>query len=182
MADHNTVARPYAKAIFEFALAQKKMAEWSAVLNCLTQIVSSPLAIDFIRNPSSTPDQQSELILAVMTQSHAAVKQEFVNNLVQLLAHNKRLLVLPNISAQYDALRAEYEKTLQVDVISFAPLTSDQEERLVTRLSHRLQRRVSLNMSVDRSLRGGVIVRAGHLVFDASVETQIKKLAAALAA
>ncbi len=182
MSDYSTVARPYAKAIFEFALEHKKVAKWSEILNCLAQIVSDPLAINFIRNPSSTPDQHSELLLSVAEELQKPKEQEFVKNLLHLLALNKRLLVLPSISSQYDALRAEHEKTLTVDVISFTPLTHDQEDRLIMRLSHRLQRSVTLNVSIDKSLRGGAIIRAGHLVFDASVETQIKKLGANLAA
>ncbi|MDP3705897.1 MAG: F0F1 ATP synthase subunit delta [Legionellaceae bacterium] len=182
MSDYSTVARPYAKAIFEFALEHKKMAKWSEILNCLAEVVSNPLAANFIRNPSSTPEQHSELLFSVAEQLQQPTEQEYVKNVLKLLALNKRLLVLPSICSQYDALRAEHEKTLTVDVISFAPLTNEQEERLVTRLSHRLQRSVTLNVSIDKSLRGGAIIRAGHLVFDASVETQIKKLGANLAA
>ncbi|MDP3562318.1 MAG: F0F1 ATP synthase subunit delta [Legionellaceae bacterium] len=182
MSDNNTVARPYAKAVFEFALQSKQISEWSDILGFLGQVVSDPLALQFIRNPSTTPEQQSELLLSIVTQLHPVKDQTHVVNLLHLLAQNKRLLVLPSICSQYDTLRAEHEKTLTVDVIAFAPLTRDQEERLIKRLSERLQRSVTLNVSIDKSLHGGAIIRAGHLVFDASVATQIKKLSANLAA
>lgn len=182
MSDNNTVARPYAKAIFELALEQKQMAEWSVSLECLMHVVSDPLALKFIRNPSTTPKEQSDLLFFVADEQVPVKVKTFVLNLVQLLANNKRLPVLPSIFSQYEALRAEHDKTLVVDVISFAALTKDQETHLIERLSKRLQRSVSLNVSIDKSLRGGAIIRAGHLVFDASVETQIKKLGASLAA
>ncbi|MDF1758456.1 MAG: F0F1 ATP synthase subunit delta [Legionellaceae bacterium] len=182
MSDNSTVARPYAKAIFEFAIENKQLAKWSETLEILALITEDPATKEFISNPSTTHMQRSELVFSVLEKLSPSVDTSFSSNLLKLLAENGRLQIIPDICLQYCFLRAEYEKTLAVEVVTFSPLTASQEETLVEKLTKRLQRSVSLKVIVDESLKGGAVIRAGHLVFDASVVTQIKKLSSTLAA
>jgi len=182
MADMTSVARPYAKAAFEFALEHQQMALWSDFLQQLTQIMEDPACVAFITNPASTPEQHSQLLLAILKKLQVGADLSHGEQFVALLAHNKRLLVIPSINALYQALRATYENTLTVDVISFSPLSTEQVDRLTERLSQRLARQVTLAVSIDPAIVGGAIIRAGHLVFDGSVRTQIKNLSTNLAA
>lgn len=180
MSDNTTIARPYAKAIFEHALAEKKLAEWSKYLNTLAQVVMTPEATKFITNPASKIEQQIELLQALL---ETAVKQDSsLQNLIALLAVNRRLLLLPAISFLYEIHKADQEKTLDVDVFSFAALTSEQEKRMIESLSNRLQRKVELNVTIDTTLLGGAVVKAGDLVIDGSVRGMLKKLENELAA
>ncbi len=178
MSDSTTIARPYAKAIFESALAEKNLAEWSVGLMTLAQAVLNPEAAQFIENPASTVEQHIELLQGLINSGVS----ESINNLISLLATNKRLMLLPEISALYEVLRAEQEKTLDVDVSSFSDLSAAQQERLIESLSQRLQRKVSLKISIDPSLLGGAIIRAGDLVIDGSVRGKLNKLSTGLAA
>lgn len=180
MSDSTTIARPYAKAIFEYALAEKKLAEWSVHLIALAQAALTPEAEQFIENPASTVEQHIELLQGVI--KAGANKNEAISNLVSLLATNKRLMLLPEICALYEALRAEQEKTLDVEVSSFSDLSKTQQERLIESLSKRLQRNVSLKISIDPSLLGGAVIRAGDLVIDGSVRGKLNKLTTDLAA
>ena len=180
MADSTTIARPYAKAVFEQALDEKNLAVWSVHLSTLAQAVSTPEAAQFIENPASTVEQHIELLQSLF--KAGSNKSESINNLISLLATNKRLMLLPEIHALYEIHRAEQEKTLDVDVSSFADLSSKQQEQLVESLSQRLKRKVSLNITIDPSLLGGAIVRAGDLVIDGSVRGKLNKLGTVLAA
>jgi F-type H+-transporting ATPase subunit delta len=180
MSDSTTIARPYSKAIFEYALGEKKLAEWSAYLVNLAQAVLTPEAKQFIANPATTVEQHIELL-------HAAINIRSnenmpFSNLIALLATNKRLMLLPEISALYEVHRAEQEKTLNVDVSSYSDLSSEQQQRLIESLSQRLQRKVSLKISIDPSLLGGAIIQAGDLVIDGSVRGKLNKLCTGLAA
>ena len=179
MSDSTTIARPYAKAIFEYALAENKLAQWSAHLTTLAQAVLTPQAVDFIANPASTEEQHIELLCEL---ANKGSKSDSLNNLIALLATNKRLMLLPDISALYEAHRAEQEKTLDVQVKSFSELSDAQQQRLVDSLSKRLQRKVALKISIDPSLLGGAVIRAGDLVIDGSVRGKLNKLSTGLAA
>lgn len=180
MPDSTTIARPYAKAIFEYALAEKKLAEWSAHLITLAQAVLNSEAAQFIENPASTVEQHSELLQALVKTK--STKNDPVTNLIALLATNKRLMLLPEISALYEIHRAEQEKTLDVEVRTFFGLSAAQQEQLIKSLSKRLQRQVSLNIHIDPTLLGGAIIRAGDLVIDGSVRGKLNKLSTGLAA
>ncbi|PJD92379.1 MAG: F0F1 ATP synthase subunit delta [Legionella sp.] len=181
MADMTSIARPYSKAAFEFAVEHQQIGAWADLLERVTQIVLDPLCVAFITNPSSTPKQHSELILNVL-QAYKTTEVKQTQQFIELLAHNKRLLVVPSIFKLFQELRASYEKTLTVDVISFSALSKDQEAELTTRLSRRLQRDITLAITIDPTILGGAIIRAGNLVFDGSVRTQIRTLSTTLAA
>lgn len=182
MSDNVTIARPYAKAIFNHALANKQLTAWSIVLNDLAQTVLDPRASRFICNPESSAELQSQLLLSILVKSNHAIGMEHIDNLVHLLTANKRLLLLPDICAQFEVLRAEQEKTLTVQVNSFTTLTEEQQQHLVQSLSQRLQRQVKLEINIDSSLLGGAIIHAGDLVIDGSVAGKLTKLGAMLAA
>jgi len=182
MSDSTTIARPYAKAIFNYALAAKELATWSTILQELAQAVLNTQAKSFICNPATTAALQSEMLLSVFAKNKSTAARAELSNLIHLLAENKRLLVLPDICAQYEALRAEQEKTLTVNVSSFAALTTAQEKNLINSLSQRLQRQVTLDVNIDTSLLGGAVIRAGDLVIDGSVRGKLNKLSADLAA
>ena len=186
MSDNVTIARPYAKAIFNHALDKNLLASWSIILHDLAQTVLDPRASRFISNPESAVELQSQLLLSVLSstlnKTGDAIDMTPIDNLVHMLTTNKRLLLLPDICAQFEVLRAEQEKTLTVQVSSFATLTDEQEQHLVQSLSKRLQRQVMLNITIDKSLLGGAVIRAGDLVIDGSVAGKLTKLGAALAA
>ena len=182
MSDTTTIARPYAKAIFKLALAAKELAAWSTILHDLAQSVRDPDAHHFICNPATTAAQQTQLLLTVCAKTKRMNDMTLVNHLVGLFADNKRLQALPDIYLQYEALRAEQEKTLTAKVSSFAVLTSAQQQHLISSLSQRLQRQVTLDVSIDTSLLGGAVIRAGDLVIDGSVRGKLNKLSSNLAA
>lgn len=180
MSDSTTIARPYAKAIFEYALGENKLAEWSAYLRNLVLTVLTPEAENFVTNPATTVAQHIELLQA--TTATQSKENNPINNLIALLATNKRVMLLPEIYAVYEAHRAEQEKTLDVTVCSYSELSSTQQQRLIESLSQRLKRKVSLKISIDPSLLGGAIIRAGDLVIDGSVRGKLNTLSNDLAA
>ena len=182
MSDNVTIARPYAKAIFNHALANKNLADWSVVLQTLSQAVLDPIATQFICNPGSATALQTQLLLAVLEKSNLIGDAPSTESLVRLLSAHKRLLLLPAISAQFEMLRAEQEKTLTVQVSTFAALPDEQQQSLIQSLSHRLQRHVVLEINIDPSLLGGAVIHAGDLVIDGSVRGKLTKLGTELAA
>jgi F-type H+-transporting ATPase subunit delta len=119
--------------------------------------------------------QRAELVGFVLELCGAA-GDEKARNFVQLLADNGRLLLLPQIAAQYAALRADVENTVDVTVTSALPLTAEQGAKLSDALTRRLRRTVRLNTTVDPSLIGGAVVRAGDFVVDGSLSGRIERL------
>lgn len=182
MSDMTTLARPYARAVFEFAHDANQLSEWSAVLQALSMAAVDELFAAFIANPMTTVQQHLDVLRPIIAKQSLPSQQQFVENFIAALAQNKRLPLLPDIFVQYEALRAEQEKTLVVRVACFSAPSALQQRDLVNSLSTRLKRQVTLDICIDKSLLGGAIIAAGDLVIDGSVQSKLNKLGASLAA
>lgn len=176
MAELATLARPYANAVFDIAKGEKRLEEWSRALNYLAAAVVAPGIREALADPSTTSEQKVHVLTEVVKDELDQRGRRFVG----VLARNKRLGLLPEIGAQYEALRAEQERTLEVEVISAHPLTDDDEKRLIEALTRRYERDVQLTAHVDANLIGGAIVRAGDTVVDGSVRGKLDKLSETL--
>ena len=173
MAERATIARPYAKAAFEYAREANAFAAWSQGLESAAQIVADPSVAPLTKSPQWPAANLVSLITDVAGTKLDAGMQNFV----RVLAENRRLLLLPEISAHYEELRAAVENTLDVEVISAVTLSDAQADKLKQALSTRLKRTVRMQNSVDSTLLGGAVVRAGDLVIDGSLKGRLERLA-----
>jgi F-type H+-transporting ATPase subunit delta len=176
MANKLTIARPYAKAIFELALAQKKLAEWAQFLQVAAWIVQQPTVVHFLTNPRYTNAERANKLEAI----YAPIMLKEGENLFKLLAQRQRFLLIPEIAQLFEAYRIDQEKTVNVQVTSAFPLTSTEKEQLMQALQSRLQRQIMLECHVDKQLIGGAIIRAGDWVMDDSVRSKLTELNAVL--
>jgi len=177
MAELTTIARPYARAAFEIAQNEEGgLQRWSDMLQFITTVVND----ETVQAILSSPDHDSDYKAGVLLQISTDQLSQSGSNFIKLLAENHRLNVLPDIAEVYEQLRAEVEKTVEAEVTSAFELTEPQRQQLSTALSQRLQREVVLNCSVDSSLLGGAIIRAGDLVIDGSAQGRLAKLGARL--
>jgi F-type H+-transporting ATPase subunit delta len=172
VAERATIARPYAKAAFEYARDAKALAAWSQGLALAAQVAADPRVAQLIKNPKLTAADHASLINEVAGDRLAPG----VGNFVRVLAENHRLLLLPEILAHYEVMRAEVENTVDVEVISAVKLDPAQADKLAGALNTRLKRRVNMRNSVDASLLGGAIIHAGDLVIDGSLKGRLQRL------
>ncbi len=137
------------------------------------QIVADPRVAALTKSPSLTAAD----LAGVITDVAGAALDAGMQNFVRVLAENRRLLLLPEIAAHYEELRAAVENTLDVEVISAVTLSDAQADKLKQALSTRLKRAVRMQNSVDSTLLGGAVVRAGDLVIDGSLKGRLERLA-----
>jgi F-type H+-transporting ATPase subunit delta len=101
-------------------------------------------------------------------------------NFIRVMAENERLTALSAVSELYQTFRAEYEKEVEVDVTSAVKLLKAQQTELSKALEKRLQRKIKLNCSVDKSILGGLVIEAGDTVIDGTLRGKLDRLAYAL--
>lgn len=171
-----TLARPYAQAVFELGHEQGRLSEWSATLHLLSQVVGHPDVVRLMASPNLGKAQRAQMLVDICADN---LDEEGVN-LLRLLAENNRLTLLPDIAALYEIERAAAESRIEAEVISATPLSEAHKKAITDALSRRLGREVTLSCTLDASLLGGAIVRAGDLVIDGSVTSKLNKLSAAL--
>lgn len=178
MAQLTTLARPYAKAAFATAESSGQLAAWSQALQTLAAVVVQPQVQNFLGNPSNTANMQAQALIEICGDALSGAVQNFV----QVLAANKRLPLLAEIVALFEQLKAERERTVDVNVLSAFPVDAATEDQLTAVLKQKLQRDVKLSTTVDRSLIGGVVIRAGDTVIDNSIRGRLNKLSEAMSA
>jgi F-type H+-transporting ATPase subunit delta len=172
VAERATIARPYAKAAFEYARDTQAFAGWSQGLALAAQVVADPRIVELINNPELTTADHASLVTDVAGER----LEPGLKNFVRVLAENHRLLLLPEIAAHFEQLRSQVENTVDVEVVSAVPLDAAQAEKLRQALDQRLKARVRMKNSVDAGLLGGAVIRAGDLVIDGSLKGRLERL------
>jgi F-type H+-transporting ATPase subunit delta len=176
MAELSTLARPYARAAFEYARDNNALAEWQSQLATAAAVTLEPAMDGVLNNPALTADQQADTLIEVCGEAVGAAAQNFL----RILASNKRLALLPQIHVQFAQFKANQEKAVDVEVISAFDLDSAVSERLAQVLGKKLERDVNVSTTTDSELLGGVLIRAGDMVIDGSVRGRLNKLAEAM--
>jgi F-type H+-transporting ATPase subunit delta len=172
MAELSTLARPYAKAVFELARDEKRLAEWSAMLAGLAAAVRDPGVARAIGHPSIGRGQLAEVLIEAM--GTAATAQS--KNLLRLLSEYNRLKLAPAIAEQFEAMRAEHERRVEVQITSAAPVDAAQQQALVAAVKKKLNRDVNVEWKTDPSLIAGAEIRAGDTVIDGSISGELARL------
>ena len=176
MAELSTLARPYAKAVFELARDESRLAEWSAMLAGLAAAVRDPGVARAIGHPAIGRGQLAEVLIEAM----GAKATDQAKNLLRLLSEYDRLKLAPAIAEQFETLRAEHERRVDVQIVSAAPVDEAQRQALVAAVGKKLNREVKVEWKTDPSLIAGASIRAGDTVIDGSISGELARLRQAL--
>ena len=176
MAELSTLARPYAKAVFELARDSGTLDQWSEQLSTAAAVSQDARMQAVFGDPSLTSEQQAKTLCDVCGDG---LGQE-ASNFISILASNKRLPLLPEIYALFAQFKANQEKAVDVEVISAFDLSDTVRDTLAEVLGKKLERDVKVSTTTDNDLLGGVLIRAGDLVIDSSVRGRLNKLAEAM--
>jgi len=176
MAELSTLARPYAKAAFQAAVSAGDVQAWSTMLSVASSVAEQEKVVELLSNPNLTGAQQAQTFVDVCGDS----LNEAGQNLVSVLAENKRISLLPQIFEQFEHLKAELEKAVDVEIISAYEVTDETKQKLTQALKAKLDKDVRVTTSVDSTLLGGAIIRAGDLVIDGTLTGKLAKLAEAM--
>ena len=177
MAETQTLARPYAEAVFELADGQGRLDEWSQALNALSAIVSNPDVVLLLDNPEIADSRLADLVIEIGGDD----LDESSANLVRLLVANGRLSLAPAIATLYEQRKAEAEHRVDVNVTSAVEFSEEQRAAVAKSLEKRLDRSVRLTFEQDEDVIGGAVIRAGDLVIDGSLRAQLERMRQSLA-
>lgn len=173
---NTSAARPYAKAAFEEAREQGAVEQWSALLGFLGQVVSDPLMQRIIKDPRIGSERLAGLVLDICGERAFAEG----GNFIRLLVNAERLLLAAEIARLFEEFRAATEGVAEIEVVSAYELDAEEERSITDAMQQRLGKRIDLSKRVDKALIGGVLIRVGDHVIDASLRGQLEKLAGRL--
>jgi len=171
MSELTTVARPYARATFELAVDNNNIDAWSEMLFFAAEVVTNP-TIAAMLTGTKTTQELADLLINICDDRLNKSGQ----NLINIMAENGRLSVLPRVAELYAELVTAHNKEVDVIVVSAYAMTKKQKDELSKSLEKRLARKVNLNCSIDKSLIAGMVITAGDLVIDSSAIGQLNRL------
>jgi F-type H+-transporting ATPase subunit delta len=167
-----TLARPYARAAFDLAQGSERVAEWSEALSRSAAAVRDEAMRALVDHPRVDDEQMLSVFDDVLGDSADKSFEGFL----RVLMHYRRLALLPAIAEQFEQQRRASEQRLKVNVTSAVEMQPEQLDKLTERLRSRFGRDIELETDVDSDLIGGLVVRAGDKVIDASVRGRLERL------
>ncbi|WP_018079232.1 F0F1 ATP synthase subunit delta [Thiobacillus denitrificans] len=176
MSELSTLARPYAEAVFRLAQGENDLTGWSTRVQSLALIVADAQVARLIADPAVASERVADLIIEVA----GADLGEHGANFIKVLSENDRLPLLPEISGQFETLKASAEGTLEATITSAQELTQAQIDDLVAGLKAKFNRAVNVQVAVNAELIGGAVIAIGDQVIDGSVKGRLQRMSFAL--
>jgi len=176
MSELATIARPYAEALFRVAKSGN-LSAWSDLVSEMAQVAALPDVKALADNPKVSNQLISDTFLSVLK---SPVNNE-AKNFINMLVENGRMSLLPEIGAQFQALKNAQEGAADADITSAFELSDAQVKELVATLEKKFGRKLNPSVAVDKALIGGVRVVVGDEVLDTSVRAKLQNMHTALA-
>lgn len=173
-----SLAGRYARALFDLAQEQGSLAAVESSMAALGQALTSSDELKaLVASPVVSRADAGRAIAAVA----ASMKLDpLTGNFLGVLAKNRRLAKLGDVVRAFAGMTASHRGEATADVTSAHPLSSDQVSALKAKLKSRLGRDVSVNLTVDPAILGGLIVKVGSRLVDSSIRTRLNTLANAM--
>ena len=178
----NTIATPYAEALLQIGKQQHISDELAADAKAVLELwTTSEELRETLASPIFEPETKKAVITAVFEEKDV-VKQTASLNLLKLLADRQRISLMGSIFERFLELYRKAQGIALAQVTSATPLTAKQEEQLKQKVQTMAgSTAVDCSITVDPSLIGGLIVRIGSQVVDASLAGQVRRLGLSLA-
>lgn len=180
MAEVITIARPYARALFQLARETHSLRIWSRVLEVLSAITKDPETIKASSDPCIGRAHLRLVFIEILHQFLSSENMSMVGpdveRLITVLLDYQRLLILPMVATLFEQYRKKAEGLIDARIESAFPLTNPQVETLNQALSKAMNSQIRSEVIVDSSLIGGVRITMGDLVIDASIRAKLSSL------
>jgi F-type H+-transporting ATPase subunit delta len=168
MANVSVIAKPYAKAAFEFASEHKAIEQWSSELDAFASIVKSDTVARIIASPMLSQSEIVEVVKDHLDQNFA--------NFLYLIADNKRLELLPSIALQFEKIKNAQLNNKLASVTLAYKAGAALLESLRLSLEKKFDCSIDLDVKIDPTIIGGAIVKVGDTVIDDSVSGRLEKM------
>ncbi|MEH1911703.1 MAG: ATP synthase F1 subunit delta [Nostoc sp.] len=168
------IAQPYAQALLSIAQSKNLTEQFGEDARTFLGLLRADKQL---QNFFSNPFIQSENKKALIKQILGEGANPYLRNFLLILVDKRRIAFLESIFQQYLALLRQLNQTVLAEVISAVPLTEAQQQAIIQKvIAITNARQVELETKVDSELIGGVIIKVGSQVIDASIRGQLRRL------
>lgn len=170
-----TVARVYAKAIFEIASEYNTVNQWKEFLNLFSKISQNTLIKSLCFSALNV--KKLSTILIALFEDYNQKKIDFFNcNFIYIIVKNNRVLLLPEILEEFNKFHNNYIKSLTIEVISAYKLSENQLKKINEIMTHRLSRKIQIICHINKKILSGIIIKIGDTIIDGSLKRRLSRL------
>ena len=174
----SAVAQRYANSLYDLAVESKKLPQTEKDLTSIEKMLADSADLQrLVRSPVFSSEDQLNAITAIAKK--AGIKG-IVVNFLSVVASNRRLFALPSIITAFRALAAEKRGEISAEVTAAKALTAAEKKTLESTLKDVAGKAVTMNVTVDPAILGGLIVKIGSQQIDTSLRTKLNSLKLAL--
>lgn len=167
----STTARRYAEAAFAVARNDNAVDLWLRDLQSVSEALSDPQVADYFKDPKITRDEKLATIGKIFGNAHP-----HVTNLLRLLVAQQRMTLAPAIAREFLNLYRESKGIAEAFVTVARPVSDSEQKEIAQRLETSTGKQVDIHIQVDPTILGGIIVRMGDRLIDASVAGRLQRL------
>ncbi|MCU0567875.1 MAG: ATP synthase F1 subunit delta [Oculatellaceae cyanobacterium Prado106] len=174
------IAEPYAQALMSVAQKNDLVDRFSEDVNSLLNLLKeSPEFLTFLENPLVSDDTKKGVLNQVLGEG----AHPFLANFLRVLVDRRRIFFIEDVCQQFQTLVRQLRKSVLAEVTSAVNLSQDQQEGIRQKvLAMTGSAQVELDLRVDPALMGGVIIKVGSQVVDASLRGQLRRIGMRLSA
>lgn len=171
MAELYHLARPYAKAAFEYADEKGLLTDWLSLFQMTASAFSCTEVSVYFNHPQVSQVQVANWVIDVLK-----IEDQAFINLLKVIAHYKRLSILSAVSKLFADLKAQKERSVHAVVTSAYVVPEYLVAKMKAKLEEKFKASVVLENKVDASLLGGAVIEVGDTVIDGSIIGKFHRL------
>lgn len=170
-----TIARVYAKAIFDIAIDQNNINEWKSIIKFFSKISQNHQIQSLCCNVLN-PHKLSEILIAIYHDCRTEQLNPFAQRFIYIVSKNNRISLFPTIFEIFNNLHYVYMKSIQIEVISARELNKNQLKKITEIMMHRLSKTINIICHIDKNILAGIMIRIGDTIIDGSLKGRISRL------
>jgi F-type H+-transporting ATPase subunit delta len=173
MSSKVTVARPYAKAVYISADSENSFKKWFDFLDFFCKVLEDSRAITFLKNPTESSQSKADFLINVCSFYE---KESCFKNFIKVLSLKNRLFYASEIRTLFKELVYFKNETMDVLVATAASLGKDEQQKLLSTLTEKFNKKIYISFHVRPVLIGGVLIKAGNKIFDRTIKGSLNSL------
>ena len=172
-----TIARPYARAIFSLAKEDDRIDEWMILLEHLAALMRIKDFAVAVKDPTQSIKDKSDMLVKALADLNIGDKEK---NLIFLLIDKRRFEMVATIRDLLAKMRSDADNKLEINISTAYELSDEERQNLVAKFSSISGKQASIKEKVDKSLIGGLIIEWDGETLDSSIRGRLEKLSASL--
>ena len=182
MSNYNHIARPYAKAAFEYARDHSLLTEWQTLIKQTATFLAFPEIQRAMLDFDISELKITGALIALLSAENKQKPELHFINFLTLLAQKDRLIALPSIQVLYEKFKLEEEKIIDTIITLAEPASDDYIATLTEKLERKFNSHIKVEIKIDPKIIGGIIIEGNDNIIDGSIRYKLDKLGSSLIA